>query len=158
MMEWIIAVLKSGAAFAVADQKHPAPRTLSVISIAQPSLIIDDGNGRDLSKDASKPLSVLDVSNLSFDDMPADNLDNITQNEDLAYIVFTSGSTGKEPLKSLRFGFGVANIMSGKPKGVEIEHRNLSHFIANAYSSGYVGDGYPDPVPRKAGEASLING
>src|ERR1700678_4462947 len=29
-------------------------------------------------------------------------------------------------------------IMSGKPKGVEIEHRNLSHFVADSYSSGYV--------------------
>lgn len=26
----------------------------------------------------------------------------------------------------------------GQPKGVEIEHRNLSHFVANAYSSHYV--------------------
>ena len=103
MMEWIIAVLKSGAAFAVADQKHPALRTLSVISIAQPSIIIDDGNGRNLSKDASKPLDILDVSNLSFDDMPADNLEDITQNDDLAYIVFTSGSTGKDTSMSFRF-------------------------------------------------------
>ena len=136
MMEWIIAVLKSGAAFAVADQKHPAPRTLSVISIAQPSIIIDDGNGRDLSKDAS---NILDVSNLSFDDMPADNLDDVTQNDDLAYIVFTSGSTGEESSRSFRFRVtNTSNIMSGKPKGVEIEHRNLSHFIADSYSSGYV--------------------
>jgi non-ribosomal peptide synthetase component F len=127
MMEWIITVLKSGAAFGVADQKHPAPRTLSLISIAQPSIIIDDGNGRDLSKEASKPLDILDVSNLSFANMPADNLDNVTQNDNLAYIVVTSGSTSEESLRSFRFrGTNNSNIMSGKPKGVEIEHHNLS--------------------------------
>jgi non-ribosomal peptide synthetase component F len=127
-----------GAAFSVADHKHPATRTLSVISI-KPSIIIDDGNGRDLLKEATKPLDILDVSNLSFDNMPADNLDDVMQNDDLAYIVFTSGSTGKESLRSFRFrGTNNLNIMSGKLKGVEIEHCNLFHFIADSYLSGYV--------------------
>ena len=97
MMEWIIAVLKSGAAFAVADQKHPVERTLSVISIAKPALVVDDGSGNDLRLEPFQlNEKVLDSQNLAFDEMPISNPEDITKNEDLAYVVFTSGSTGED--------------------------------------------------------------
>ena len=96
MMEWIIAVLKSGAAFAVADQKHPVERTLSVMSIAQPAFVVDDGSGNDLNLEPFQlDEKVLDTQNLALDDMPISNPEDITENEDLAYVVFTSGSTGR---------------------------------------------------------------
>jgi len=96
MMEWIIAVLKSGAAFAVADQKHPVKRTLSVMSIAKPALVVDDGSGNDLNLEPFQlDEKLLDTQNLALDDMPISNPEDITENEDLAYVVFTSGSTGR---------------------------------------------------------------
>lgn len=96
MMEWIIAVLKSGAAFAVADQMRPVTHTHSVISIAQPALIVDDGSGHNLKQQAAElHTKILDIRTISFDDMPTHNLDDVTQNDDLAYISFTSGSTGE---------------------------------------------------------------
>ncbi|KAJ6577997.1 hypothetical protein B0H19DRAFT_1253292 [Mycena capillaripes] len=118
-MEWIIGVLKSGAAYAIADQSHPLERTRSVISISQPDLIVDDGKGRhvvELADDAS--IRVLNTRNAELDSLPCENLDDISELGDLAYIVFTSGSTGQ-------------------PKGVEIEHSNLSHFVTSAHASGY---------------------
>ncbi|KZP12421.1 hypothetical protein FIBSPDRAFT_798902 [Athelia psychrophila] len=122
-MVWIMGVLKSGAAYAVADQSHPVERTRAVLSVAQPTLVVDDGQGRDIKELVAEfGIELLDAGRLPLDDMPADNLDDCTENDDLAYIVFTSGSTGK-------------------PKGVEIEHRNLSHFVANAYSSRYLSMG-----------------
>ncbi|KAJ7242915.1 hypothetical protein C8J57DRAFT_1243659 [Mycena rebaudengoi] len=114
LMTWILAVLKSGAAYAVADQSHPLERIRHVISIADPSLVVDDGDGGNVAGVASKEKFFYPSS--PMDDMPPHNLEDITQPNDLAYVVFTSG----------------------KPKGVEIEHRNLSHFIVNAYTSGYL--------------------
>ena len=41
----IIATLKAGAAFVVADQSHPLERTKSSLDIAQPTILVhDDGN------------------------------------------------------------------------------------------------------------------
>lgn len=97
MIEWIIGVLKSGAAYAVADQSHPADRTRAVIAIAKPALVIDDGKGKSVNDlVAGFDTQVLDVGSTSMDEMPTNNLENITQDDDLAYVVFTSGSTGED--------------------------------------------------------------
>lgn len=95
-MEWIIGTMKSGAAYAVADQSHPIERTRAVLSVAQPKLVIDDGQGRDI-KDlvAEFGIDLLHAERLPIDEMPAHNPEDCTQNDDLVYIVFTSGSTGK---------------------------------------------------------------
>ncbi|KAF7351469.1 Polyketide synthetase [Mycena sanguinolenta] len=115
-IEWILGVLKSGAAFAVADQSHPLERIRNVISVAQPDLIVDDGNGQCLANLAA--VTLLDTRNINLDEISANDLQNISEPTDLAFVVFTSGS-------------------SGQPKGVEIEHRNLSHLVVGAHASGY---------------------
>jgi non-ribosomal peptide synthetase component F len=95
-MEWIIGVLKSGAAYAIADQSHPLERTRGVISIAQPDLIVDNGNGRNIVELASEAnIPILDPRSTDLAGLPCNNLDDISEPNDLAYIVFTSGSTGK---------------------------------------------------------------
>ncbi|EPQ52969.1 polyketide synthetase, partial [Gloeophyllum trabeum ATCC 11539] len=119
VMEWIIAVLKAGAAYAVADQSNPPERIRSIVSVAEPVLVIHDQKGEAIREIIQEsPVKTLDIRTVQIEKFSSESLEEVTQNTDLAYIVFTSGSTGQ-------------------PKGVEIEHRNLSHFVANAFTSNY---------------------
>lgn len=88
--------MKSGAAYAVADQSHPVQRTRAVLSVAKPTLVVDDGQGSDIKELVLEfGVEMLNACQLPLEDMHSHNLDDCTQDDDLAYIVFTSGSTGK---------------------------------------------------------------
>jgi non-ribosomal peptide synthetase component F len=134
MIEWILGVLKSGAAYAVADQTYPLERTHGVISISQPNLIVNDGKGESIVELAAQlDILVLNTHYIHLDNIPSESLEDISQPSDLAYIVFTSGSTGR----SLFIGSSFTYFSLGQPKGVEIEHHNLSHLVASVHVSGY---------------------
>ena len=94
-MQWIIGVLKSGAAFAVADQTHPVGRNRSAIAVAQPALLVDDGHGVDATELVEDlPVRALRTTDICLDAMPMTNPIDESRDDDLAYVVFTSGSTG----------------------------------------------------------------
>ncbi|WP_454883787.1 non-ribosomal peptide synthetase [Sphingomonas oryzagri] len=106
----LLAVLKAGAAFLILDPGDPAARIRDIVEDAKVSAIITDadhahifaGNATIVRVDADA--EHIDGTPLSFP-LPA------VDGNDLAYVVYTSGSTGA-------------------PNGVEITHRNLLNFIA----------------------------
>ncbi|KAF8517297.1 amino acid adenylation domain protein [Hysterangium stoloniferum] len=122
-MIWILAVLKSGAAYGILDQGHPLERNRAAMSVAEPSVFVDDG-GNANSTGLLDGFQGVRISTVEMDlsGSSSHNPVHESADDDLAYIVFTSGSTGK-------------------PKGVEIEHRNLAHFVADSFASKYVNIG-----------------
>ncbi len=106
-IEYMLAVLKSGAAYVIVDPENPQKKIEAIIDQARPRLII-----------SSSELS----QSTAFNDYEVINIDSITpvqkselmtsatlaviDTPSLAYVLFTSGSTGT-------------------PKGVKITHDNL---------------------------------
>ncbi|KAF4991222.1 hypothetical protein FDECE_14114 [Fusarium decemcellulare] len=98
VIEWILAILKAGAAFVYLDQASTAHQYRAIVENCQPVLVVNEAMSDEQNMvDLSVGNNLEDESKFS------------TADDDLAYIIYTSGSTGE-------------------PKGVMVEHGNLAAF------------------------------
>jgi amino acid adenylation domain-containing protein len=100
VFDWILAVLKAGAAFVYLDPDFAEEQKRKVLANAEPDLIIDERQAEELLTTQSPET---DDNNLAATKYG-------TADADLAYLIYTSGSTGE-------------------PKGVMIEHGSIAHFV-----------------------------
>jgi amino acid adenylation domain-containing protein len=114
----ILAIFKTGAAYAPLDPVHPASRLRQALEQSRSALLLTSGRFADVCAQAIDKLhanqhpAVVLIEDLMDEEQPEENLDTTAAPGNLAYIIFTSGSTGL-------------------PKGAMIEHRGmLNHLYA----------------------------
>lgn len=119
LIESILGVLKSGAAFVALDPEHPIERRVFVCKDANVALVLAEAIGSEMSE---LPVPVCDLHALLVNMRPdiQGGQAGTAQHDDIAYVIYTSGTTGQ-------------------PKGACISHRNwLSalHGWITAYELG----------------------
>ena len=103
-----LAVLKSGAAYLALDSNTPADRAAVMLADAGAPLVLT--HRRKTHEWANGSWSVIETDAIDLSYAPSEPVHIQTSPENLAYVVYTSGSTGQ-------------------PKGVEITHANLLNLI-----------------------------
>ncbi|MFZ1624464.1 MAG: amino acid adenylation domain-containing protein [Gammaproteobacteria bacterium] len=107
----VLAVLKAGAAYVPLDPDYPPARLAAMAHNAELALLLVDANTRSCFADGDTRLLLLDVRQAEIDGCIASPPVISVSADDLAYLLYTSGSTGE-------------------PKAVMVTHGNLASALS----------------------------
>ncbi|MEB1308991.1 amino acid adenylation domain-containing protein [Xanthomonas campestris pv. campestris] len=119
----LLGVLKAGACYVPLDPAYPAQRLDYMLSDAQAQVVLCDARWADSLSAPGRRMCCLDQLGDALAGQPTHALGEAVAADALAYLIYTSGSTGQ-------------------PKGVAIEHRNVSALLHWAHEAF--------PVPERA--------
>ncbi|KAJ1918552.1 hypothetical protein IWQ60_007464, partial [Tieghemiomyces parasiticus] len=118
----LFAVLKAGAAYVPIDPEYPKERVRYIVEDSAATLILATSKTQALLGNLACPVLRVDdrvLSSSTLDGVGVPSAAHRSQPTDLAYIVYTSGTTGQ-------------------PKGVMIEHGNLANLATDpTYADDY---------------------
>ena len=106
MLVAVLGVQKAGGAYVPVDPGYPALRLADMLSWSEAEVIITDSVVGSTLPPVNVPLIVLDQAEETFTHLPGTRLSAAVEADQLAYVLFTSGSTARA-------------------KGVMVTHRNL---------------------------------
>ena len=103
----ILGILKSGGAYLPIDSIYPKERIGLMLEDAKVRVLLTQSK---LIETTLTGFSILELDNNKAYSGDSNNLNSVNSTDDLVYVIYTSGSTGS-------------------PKGVKVQHKNLSNYI-----------------------------
>ncbi|KAI0667972.1 acetyl-CoA synthetase-like protein [Trametes maxima] len=95
MLIAIFAVLKAGASYVPLDPDHPAERTAVIVGAVEGKLVLTESKFlEEVRSRVGETSTVVDMESLQSLEVPAEDVSGRGSADDLAYVLFTSGTTG----------------------------------------------------------------
>src|SRR5262249_54123317 len=123
----LLGILKAGGAFVPLDPSHPDQRLAFLIADSKVSLVLTQHSLSARLSPAVSDMCRLDSDWPSIADRSPDDVASAVTLDDLAYVLYTSGSTGA-------------------PKGVMVPHRGLVNYLAWCVPAYVANDGAGAPL------------
>ncbi|MFD3743314.1 amino acid adenylation domain-containing protein [Nocardia sp. NPDC058633] len=111
----LLAVSKAGGAYLPIDPAYPSDRLAFILADAAPAVVLTDAATAPVLPRTATPPLLLDT--LAIDEVAARHRSTTVRPAELAYLMYTSGSTGV-------------------PKGVAVTHRNVANLASQRWSAG----------------------
>lgn len=112
MVVAVLAVIKAGGAYVPLDGSHPSSRLRFMLDDAAVALLLTQAGQPEVLTDGEVGVVYLDEQWQQFESESRENPEIVTTAENLAYVMYTSGSTGQ-------------------PKGVAVTHRAINRLVRN---------------------------
>ena len=117
----LLGILKAGGAYVPLDPDYPQARLAFMLQDAQvPVLITERGLAKNLPLSTAEVIYVEELS-ATIELESTNNPETLTNADNLAYVMYTSGSTGQ-------------------PKGVAVTHRNVVRLVRNTNYASFAAD------------------
>jgi len=110
MVLGIFGILKAGGTYIPLDPRYPAPRLQFITQESQPAVILTQSTLLAPAQELGIPLLCLDTDELAIASQPTTSPEIAVTDDHLAYIMYTSGSTGQ-------------------PKGIKMPRGNVNRYI-----------------------------
>ena len=107
----VLGIIKAGGTYVPLDGTYPKQRLQFMLEDAGVRLLLTERNQPEVATDATEVV-YLDHAAELLANMSSENLENVNRAEDLAYVMYTSGSTGQ-------------------PKGVAVTQRAINRLVRN---------------------------
>ncbi|MFL6713242.1 MAG: non-ribosomal peptide synthetase, partial [Sulfurifustis sp.] len=124
MMVSLLAIVKAGAAFLPIDRYFPATRIAFLLQDSEAVVVISDAQA--LAQAGVPPCAVLNLDDIDADveRESCENLQRLLMPHRLAYVMYTSGTTGNPKGVLLEHG-GLANRLAWQWQALELSERDV---------------------------------